>query len=53
LGFFCSGVCDDAALWQALELVGLKPLVRSFTLGLDHVLSTAADTISTGERQVC
>ena len=54
MNFFWSsrGNCDEAALWNALELVGLKPLVRSFAMGLDHVLSTSADTLSTGERQV-
>ena len=42
---------DDAAMWDALEAVGLADRVRSFPEGLRHPLGEGGSTLSGGERQ--
>jgi len=45
------GELDEAAMWGALEAVGLAGRVRSFADGLDHPLGEAGSSLSGGERQ--
>lgn len=45
------GEADDAAMWTALEAVGLAARVRSFADGLRHPLGEGGSTLSGGERQ--
>jgi len=44
-------VGNDAALWQALELVGLAARVRAFACGLDESVGDRGSQLSGGERQ--
>ena len=45
------GELGEAAMWSALEAVGLAGRVRSFADGLDHPLGEAGSSLSGGERQ--
>ena len=42
---------DEAALWQALETVGLTERVRAFAAGLDEQVGDRGSQLSGGERQ--
>eukprot|EP00038_Savillea_parva_P006061 m.161407 g.161407 ORF g.161407 m.161407 type:complete len:1586 (+) comp12073_c0_seq1:309-5066(+) len=46
------GVHDDAALWNVLEQVTLKPAVVSFPRQLDESTGRAGDRLSHGQRQL-
>ena len=45
------GDADDARLWDALDRVGLGDWVRGLDDGLDHLLVSGADAMSTGQRR--
>ncbi|WP_299574777.1 thiol reductant ABC exporter subunit CydC [uncultured Williamsia sp.] len=45
------GDADDARLWDVLDRVGLAGWVRGLDGGLDHVLASGADAMSTGQRR--
>ncbi|KAI6122701.1 P-loop containing nucleoside triphosphate hydrolase protein [Pisolithus croceorrhizus] len=46
------GKCDEKALWQALELVGLKQFVSSQESKLDTVVEDNGSNYSVGQRQL-
>ncbi|KAI6044220.1 P-loop containing nucleoside triphosphate hydrolase protein [Pisolithus marmoratus] len=46
------GKCDEKALWQALELVGLKQFVASQEYRLDTVVEGNGSNYSVGQRQL-
>ena len=46
-----SSDADEASLWQALEVVGLKQRVEAFASGLDQGLGDRGSQLSGGERQ--
>ncbi len=45
------GDADDARLWDALDRVGLGAWVRGLDGGLDHLVVSGADAMSTGQRR--
>ncbi|KAJ3019313.1 ATP-binding cassette sub- C member 8 [Thoreauomyces humboldtii] len=47
-----SGSTDDAAIWTALDRVGMKHHVASLPDGLDHVLADEGTNLSLGQRQL-
>ncbi|MEH3154450.1 MAG: thiol reductant ABC exporter subunit CydC [Gordonia paraffinivorans] len=45
------GDADDERLWDVLHRVGLADWVRGLENGLDHLLASGADSMSTGQRR--
>uniref|UniRef100_A0A8D0HCQ5 Canalicular multispecific organic anion transporter 1 n=1 Tax=Sphenodon punctatus TaxID=8508 RepID=A0A8D0HCQ5_SPHPU len=43
---------SDQEVWQALELVHLKPYVLGLPEGLSHLISEAGENLSVGQRQL-
>jgi ATP-binding cassette subfamily C protein len=46
-----AGLLEEAAIWEALELVGFADRIRAMPEGLETMLGDRGHTLSAGERQ--